>query len=84
MTCTVQCEAPVPDSRRIRLVNVIFMCRNVLWVGGWAMGERATGRGGGSQKRQLALSKGLARIGIRCHVQRAAMPSKGSFIFPAS
>ncbi len=38
-----------------------------VWVGSW--------------NRQLALSKGLARTGIHCRVQRAAIPSKGSFFF---
>jgi hypothetical protein len=33
-------------------------------------------KGGGSQMGQLALSKGPARMGICCHVQRVAIPSK--------
>jgi hypothetical protein len=44
------------------------------------MGERVIGKGG-LKMGQLALSKGLARIGIHCHVQRATIPSKGLFFF---
>jgi hypothetical protein len=54
---------------------------NVVFAGGWAMGERAVGGGGGLKMEQLALRKGPARQGIRCHVQRAAIPSKRSFLF---
>jgi hypothetical protein len=53
---------------------------NVVWEGGWAIGERAIGESG-LKMGQLASSKGLARIGIRCHIQRTAIPSKGSFPF---
>jgi hypothetical protein len=44
------------------------------------MGAGAIG-GGGSQNGAVALSKGSARMGIRCHVQRATIPSKGYFPF---
>ncbi len=43
-------------------------------------GEEGSGGGGWSQMGQLALSKGLARIGIRCHVQRATIKVRG-FLF---
>ncbi len=44
------------------------------------MGERAI-EGGGFQVGQLAVSKGLARMGICCHEQRATNLSEGSFSF---
>jgi hypothetical protein len=44
------------------------------------MGERAIGESG-LKMGQLASSRGLARVGIHSHVQRAAIPSKGSFSF---
>jgi hypothetical protein len=65
----------VPNRRRIGLVNVL----NKYCVGGKnAMGEGGQGGEGGFQMEQLALSKRPARMVIRCHVQRADIPSKGS------
>ncbi len=70
----------VPDRRRIGNDNVIWGYRNTVLVLRRTIGKRAMGEGGLKMGR-LALSKGLARMGIYCHVQRAVIPSKGSFFF---
>jgi hypothetical protein len=56
----------MPDRRKIKHVNVVCMYINAVLEGRRAMGERAI-EGGGFQVRQLALSKGPARMGICCH-----------------
>jgi hypothetical protein len=46
----------------------------------WQVGHGDCGRRGGGHNRQLASSKGLARIGIRHHGQGTAIPSKCPFM----
>jgi hypothetical protein len=67
-------EICVSDRRRFGHVNVVCVLCNIVLVGRLGMGEGA--EQGGSEMRQLTMSKGPAGIGIRNCVSRATIPSK--------
>jgi hypothetical protein len=57
--------------------GMLMVCtyRIPVLAGGWVMGERAIEEGyRGPEMGQLALSKGLARMGIRCHILYKELP----------
>ncbi len=68
-------EICVSDRRRFGHVNVVCVLCNIVLVGRLGMGEGA--EQGGSEMRQLTMSKGPAEIEIRNRVLRATIPSKG-------
>jgi hypothetical protein len=67
----------VPHRGKLGRVNVVCLHSSTVLAGRSETGEGAVWGGGGLEIGQLALSKGPARIGIRSHVQRAPIPSKG-------
>jgi hypothetical protein len=67
----------VPDRRRFRPVNVVYL-HSIVYGGKKGNGRGCSVGRGRPGLRQLALGKGTARMGIRSHVRRAAFQERGS------